>query len=135
MRKILVICGALIWGFCPAFADELSPEMKQYVAAIFTDQNLLMREFSSYSARFPIQSSYFVGLFATNACNSPQPSKKLERLVVANGFLKSDEGQKLFILAGAVSTMTYPTQEQKDGFCQSAKHLLDVGENYAADNQ
>lgn len=132
MRKLLIVCGALVWGACPTFADELSPEMKQYVAAIFTDHDRLMREFSIYSTKFPIQSAYIVGLFAANSCNNPPPSKKLATVVAPDTFLKTDDGQKAFIVMGAVSSMTYPTQGQKDAFCQSAKHLLDVGEKYVA---
>ncbi|NTG48998.1 hypothetical protein G6M04_16600 [Agrobacterium rhizogenes] len=132
MRKSLIIFCLLIFGICPAAADGLAPEVKLYMAEIFADHDRLVAEFDYYSSKFPVQSAYFVGLFAAKPCNSPPPSKKLESVSGIDAFVKTIDGQKIFIVMGAISSMDYPTPEQKDGFCKSAKRLLDVGETYAA---
>lgn len=132
MRRWLIVCLALIWGIFPARPGELSPETKQYMADIFADHDRLVAEFYYYSTKFPVQSAYFVGLFAAKSCNILPPSKKLEAVSDIDAFVQTDDGQKIFIVMGAISTQDYPTPEQKDGFCQSAKKLLDAGEAFAA---
>jgi hypothetical protein len=115
-----------------AMADDLSPEMKEYTASIFADSQKMMSEFQDFTKKFPVQSAYFVALFAKGSCGNPAPSPKLKTVAADDVFLKTTEGQKVFVVMGAVSTMSYPTPEQKEGFCSAARNLVNVAEREAS---
>lgn len=104
------------------------PEMRAYAVSLFSDRDRLMSEFQLFAANFPIQSAYLVGLFSTKSCGNSPPSPRLTTVAAIDVFIKTIEGQKVFVVMGLVSSMTYPTPEQKARFCSSAKNLVSVAE-------
>ena len=117
--------------FASAFAQADDPEMVEYVRRVMYEDGFAKEEFLTFAVKDPALAAYFLGVAAHRDCGFAMPSKALEKASDMEKQASTKYGMKAFAVSVAVSSMKYPTAEEKTAFCASAKKLVEAEERIA----
>ena len=113
-----------------AIADD--PNDKGYLMSLFNEQGKAQSEFARVVEQNPLLSAYALTLFTNERCAVPKPSDALKKASGGDDALAAGEGKTIFIIAGVVGTMKFPSTEKQASFCDSTRRLVAEAERTAA---